>query len=111
MGTSLKIILTIISLLMIYITLKAVRDNKLPIKYSLIWLLSGFILLFVSLFTNLFSLISNIIGFKVSVNLVIGILISLLLIITMMLTMIVSEQKKKITLLIEEVSILKKEKE
>lgn len=109
MGTNLKIVLTIISLIMICTTLKSVRDGKLPIKYSLIWLFSGLVLLFVSLFTDLFAFVSSLIGFKVSSNLVIGILISFLLIITMMLTKIVSEQNKKITLLIEEVSLLKKE--
>ena len=108
MELNLKIVLIIVSLIMIYTTLKSVRNNKLPIKYSLIWLLSGLILLFVSIFTNTFGYISSLIGFQVSSNLVIGIFISLLLLITMMLTKIVSEQNKKITLLIEEVSILKK---
>ncbi len=108
MELNLKIVLVVVSLIMFYTTLKAVRNNKLPIRYSLIWLLSGFILLFVAVFTNAFGYISSLIGFQVSSNLVIGIFISLLLLITMMLTKVVSEQNKKITLLIEEVSILKK---
>ena len=101
MELNLKIVLVVVSLIMFYTTLKAIR-------YSLIWLLSGFILLFVAVFTNAFGYISSLIGFQVSSNLVIGIFISLLLLITMMLTKVVSEQNKKITLLIEEVSILKK---
>ena len=108
MGLNLKIVLIIIAVIMIFSTLKAVRNNKLPIKYSLIWLISSLILLFVSIFTNSFGRVSSLIGFQVSSNLVIGIFISLLLMITMMLTKIVSEQNKKITLLIEEVSIIKK---
>ena len=107
MELNLKLVLIIVSLVMFYTTLKAVRNDRLPIRYSLIWLLSGLILLFVALFTNTFGAISNLIGFQVSSNLVVGIFISLLLLITMMLTKIVSEQNKKITLLIEEVSMLK----
>ena len=109
MELNLKIVLVIVSLVMFYTTLKAVRNDRLPIRYSLIWLLSGLILLFVSIFTNAFSYISNLIGFQVSSNLVVGIFILLLLLITMMLTKIVSEQNKKITLLIEEISLLKKQ--
>ena len=110
MELNLKIVLIFVSLVMFYTTLKAVRNDRLPIRYSLIWLLSGLILLFVALFTNTFGTISNLIGFQVSSNLVVGIFISLLLLITMMLTKVVSEQNKKITLLIEEVSILKGKK-
>lgn len=110
MENNLKIVLVIVALFMIYITLRNVRNNKIPIRYSLLWLLSGFILLFVALFPNAFGYISNLIGFQVSSNLVIGLFISLLLLITMMLTKIVSEQNKKITLLIEEISLLKSKK-
>lgn len=111
MDSNLKIVLVAVSLVMFYATLKAVRNDKLPIRYSLVWLLSGLILLFVAVFTNAFSYVSSLIGFQVSSNLVIGIFISLLLLITMMLTKVVSEQNKKITLLIEEVSLLKEQKE
>ena len=110
MDSNLKIVLVAVSLVMFYVTLKAVRNDKLPIRYSLVWLLSGLILLFVAVFTNAFSYVSSLIGFQVSSNLVIGIFISLLLLITMMLTKVVSEQNKKITLLIEEVSLLKEQK-
>ena len=110
MDSNLKIVLVAVSLIMFYVTLKAVRNDKLPIRYSLVWLLSGLILLFVAVFTNTFSYISSLIGIQVSSNLVVGIFIVLLLLITMMLTKVVSEQNKKITLLIEEVSLLKEKK-
>ena len=110
METNLKVLLIIVSLVMIFVTLKSVRNEKLPIKYSLIWLISGIVLLVVACFTEFFSTISSFVGFQASSNLVIGIFISLLLLITMMLTKVISEQNKKITLLIQEVSILKGEK-
>ena len=107
MDTNLKIVLIIVSIIIIGITMKYVRDDKLPIRYSLVWILSGIVLLFVSIFTNAFNYLSSLIGFQVSVNLVIAIFITLLLLITMMLTKVVSEQNRKITMLIEEVSLLK----
>ena len=46
-------------------------------------------------------------GFQTISNLVVGVFIVILFFITISLTVIVSAQKKKITLLIQEVSILK----
>jgi hypothetical protein len=109
MNISLKIILIIVSLFIFFSTIKLVRNNKIPIKYSLVWLFSGILLLFVACFPNMFGFLTGLIGFEVSSNLVIGIFITILLLITRMLTKIVSEQNKKINILIQEVSLLKKE--
>ena len=48
-------------------------------------------------------------GFQTMSNMVIGIILVLLTFLTMALTIIVSGQKKKTTLLIQEISILKSE--
>lgn len=111
MSLVLKIALIVVSLIMLISTIMMVKKDRIPIRYSLIWFLSSFVLLIVALFPEFFSKITSIIGFQVSSNLVVGIFIVLLLIITRMLTKVVSEQSKKITLLVQEVSMLKKEKE
>lgn len=111
MSDKLKLILLLISLLMFFKTLNLVKKNKLPVKYSLVWFLSAFVLFFVSCFSNAFAKLSGAIGFQVSASLVIGIFITFLLLITRMLTNIVSEQNKKINILVQEISILKKDKQ
>ena len=65
-------------------------------------------ILFISILVPGFlSFITNILGFKTSSNMIISLIIVVLIIISIALTVIVSNQDKKIRLLIQEVSILK----
>ena len=110
MPNTVRIILVVFSLILLLTTLNHVSKNQMPIKYSLFWIISAIILAVVGIFPNFSSLITEILGFQTISNLVVGIILALLLIITMMLTIIVSGQKKKIKLLIQELSIIKESK-
>ena len=110
MSINLRIAISIIAIILILMTLVSVKKEKMPVKYSLIWLLSGFIILFVGLVPSTITIISNLLGFENMSNMVIGLFIFILLLITMALTIIVSKQKKIITLLIQEISMLKDKK-
>ena len=107
MSLNLRLLLFIFSVFSFFIIFILLKKEKIPVKYSLVWLLSSLIFLIVSLFPYSLSDITKFIGFQTTSNLVIGIILALLLIITMVLTTIVSAQNKKITLLIQEVSLLK----
>lgn len=107
MSLTLRITLLIFSLVLIIITTIVLKKDSMPIKYSLLWYLSAFVILLVSIFPVVLELLADLLGFATISNLVIGIIISILLLLTMSLTIITSGQKKKITLLIQEVSILK----
>lgn len=109
MSYSLRLGLIVVGLLIFIITLSLLKKDRIPVKYSLVWLFSGLIILFLALVPSLFGAISNILGFMTISNMVVGMFIFILLMITISLTVIVSGQKKKITLLIQEVSILKQE--
>ena len=61
----------------------------------------------VAIFPSGLVFLANSLGFETMSNLVIGIIIGILLFLTMSLTIITSGQRKKITLLIQEVSMLK----
>jgi hypothetical protein len=111
MSNSLIITLIIFSIVLFIITTIVLRKGRIPIKYALVWYFSSISLFIVALFPFILEWVASFLGFKTVSNLVVGIIISLLLFITMSLTIIVSGQKKKITLLIQEVSILKSEKE
>lgn len=67
------------------------------------------ILLFLAIFPNALIKIANLVGFQTVSNMVIGVLLVILFFITMSLTVIVSAQKRKITLLVQEISLLKSE--
>lgn len=107
MSYNLRLGLIIVSLLLLIIVLTILKKGRMPVKYSLVWIFSSLIILLVGLVPNLFKWISNLFGFVTMSNLVIGIFIFLLLMITISLTVIISGQKKKTTLLIQEISMLK----
>lgn len=106
-----KLVLTLLftSLFLFVLTTIILKKGRIPEKYSLLWYAFSLILLLVAIFPNLFIFISKLFGFQVISNLVVGLIIMLLILLTMALTVIISGQKKKTTLLIQEVSILKKE--
>jgi len=108
MSLNLRILLFVFSLVSFFITFTLLKKEKIPVKYSLVWLLSFFVIFIVSLFPNSLKNITSFIGFQTTSNLVVGIILTLLLIITMVLTIIVSKQNKKINLLVQEISLLKK---
>lgn len=111
MSTNLRITLLIFSIVWYVLIFICIRKNKLPIKYSLVWLCAITIILLISVFPSILDVIASTFGFLTISNLVIGTLLTLLLFITLILTMIIYYQKKQIILLIQEVSMLKVKKE
>ena len=107
MSTALSILLIIGALYIIISTLYYVRHQSIPVRYSLVWLFSGFILLFLSIFPNEFYKLTEFVGFKTPSNFIAAVVIFFLLVITRMLTKVVSELNKKIVLLTQELSIVK----
>lgn len=107
MSISLRLGLIIVSLVLLIIVLLQLRKRRIPVKYSLVWMFSSLIILLIAIIPQLFILIAKLLGFVTMSNLVIAMFIFILLIISLMLTVIVSGQRKKITLLMQEVSMLK----
>ncbi len=107
MSVKLRIALFIFSIIWLVIILNLLKRNKLPIKYSLVWIIAICVLLIISLVPSILEFFAESFGFLTMANLVIGIMITLLLGITLILTVIISQQKKQITMLIQEVSIIK----
>lgn len=111
MNSNLRIFLVVLSLILVLIILRLVAKNKLPVKYSLFWFLSSFVVFLVGVFPNFIGFFTKIIGFETSSSLIVCIIIGLLLLITLLLTIIISEQKRKLLLLVQEVSLLKEKVE
>lgn len=111
MTINLKIFLLLIVICFILLILHTIKKKRLLLKYSLLWLISVLVMLICIIFPSFLNLIRNILGIELISNLVFLIGFLILLVLTFALTIIVSEQKKKIVLLIEELAIIKKDLE
>ena len=104
---SLTITLICVSLIFIIITSYFLKKEKISEKYSLLWYLFSILILLVAIFPGIFTSISQTIGFEVMSNMMIAIVIGILLLVSMALTIMIADQRKKIIMLIQEVSLLK----
>lgn len=109
MSITLTTTLLVVSLFLVLLTTHFLKKGRIPEKYSLLWYGFSLIIFLVGIFPNLFSFISNKLGFQVMSNLIIAIIVGLLVLLTMVLTIMIAGQKKKTTLLIQEVSLLRAE--
>lgn len=107
MNNHLRIFLIVLSIILTILLLRLVAKNKLPVKYSLFWFLSAFVVFLVGVIPNFMGMFTRLIGFETTSSLIACVVIGLLLLITLVLTIIVSEQKRKLLLLVQEVSLLK----
>ena len=111
MMSRLYITAIVIIVILFIIVLHLLKKGRIPIKYAIAWcsaLIIGCILL---LIPNLLSNISKFLGFELPSNMVLTVFIIVLFLITIVLTVMIAGQKKKTTLLIQEISLLKSEVE
>lgn len=107
MPINLRICLIFFSIILGLIILVLVSKRKLPIKYSLFWLFAAIIIFLVGLVPNFINIFTSLIGFQTTASLIVGVMLVIVLFITLLLTLIISEQKQRIKLLIQEISLLK----
>ena len=109
MSEKLVLSLIIISIFLVLLTTYILKKGRIPEKYALLWYIFAIIILVVSFFPGIFSTLAKILGFQLLSNMVLVLLIGILFLLTMSLTIMIAGQKKKTTLLIQELSLLKKE--
>lgn len=107
MPINLRIAIFIVACVLVLTVMQILHKEMIPVKYSLLWWIAIFILMVLSLWPDFFLFFVNLMSFQTTSNMVIGVFIVILLFITMSLTVIVSSQKNKINVLIQEVSLLK----
>ncbi|MBR4672580.1 MAG: DUF2304 domain-containing protein [Bacilli bacterium] len=107
MNKNLMITLIVFGTLLILVTLFWIYKKKMPIKYSLFWFFAAIVIILVGTAPSFVSIFTKSIGFETTSNFIIGIIMAVLLLITMLLTIIIAELKRRITILMQEVSILK----
>jgi len=84
------------------------RKNAFSLKYTLLWLISSFLMLLVSIFPGILVFISGKLGFQVASNALFTLILGFFLIILLSLTSIVSKQTEKIKTLVQVIALLEK---
>ncbi|MDO4466263.1 MAG: DUF2304 domain-containing protein [Bacillota bacterium] len=107
MSINLTIALIVLAILFLVITLRFIKKGRLPVRYSLIWMFISFVMILCALLPSWLIDFTKLIGFQTTSNLIIGAMFVVLFVLSMILTMIVSKQKKQLTLLTQEISLLK----
>ena len=108
MQLPLKIALICILLIYLFCILKAVKRKNMRIGYLIFWTITGVILIISLLIPNLVDNISSKLGFEMPINMIFSIAIFIILYLIFDLTIIISKEEKKNTMLIQEISMLKK---
>lgn len=107
MSEILKIEMILVALLLLVIIIIILKNKKMSIKYSVVWLFSAFLILLFALFPTTIEKIANALGFEALSNMIFLLMFGILFFICLSLTIIVSSQRAKIDLLIQELSLLK----
>lgn len=107
MSIKLVVVMIITAILLAIITTHYLIKGRIPEKYALLWYGFALLIFILSLFPKVLGFLANLLGFQLVSNMVLVLLIGILFLLVMALTIMIAGQKKKTTLLIQELSILK----
>ena len=108
MTSVLRAVLVVFSLLFVVAVLRLVSRGRLRLKYSLLWMGLGLVLMVCAVFPGLVSTVSRALGFGLASNFVFFVALVGLLGISLSLTVIVSRQAEMIRSLVQQVALLAK---
>ena len=105
------LIITVVcfAIILLFFIFYLLRKGRIPIKYTLVWLFAVLVIFITSIIPNLMENLSKFLGFELLSNMVLCLFIAVLIFVTIVLTVMMAGQKKKTTLLIQEISLLKAE--
>ena len=85
-----------------------INKHVLSLKYSLLWLIAAFSMLFVSMFPDMLNFVSSLLGFQVAANALFSLLFGFVIIILLSLTSIATKQAERIKTLAQTIAFLEK---
>lgn len=107
MSLKLKVLLILIIVLLLLYVFKSVKNNKISVKYALIWIIADIAVIFCILLVEPLLKVSNFIGIKTVSNMLFFLGFIFLLILCFNQSTQISIQNKKIIKLTQELGILK----
>ena len=108
MSVSLKVALILILLIYWTMIIRSVRKKNLRINYLVFWLALGIAMIIALVIPNLADNISNLIGFELPINMIFSFAILVMMYLLYDLTKQITKEQNKNTMLVQELSILKK---
>ena len=111
MSSNLILTVIIFAIILLFVVINLLKKGRIPIKYAIVWIFAVIFMMLVSIIPNLMESIAKFLGFELLSNMVICLFVAMLIFLTIVLTVMIAGQKKKTTLLIQEISMLKKELE
>ena len=100
-------IVAIIAVFLFFLCLfKLLKKNQFAMKYTLLWMLSGVVMLILAVFPQLLDWFSGLIGVYSSVNALLAVLIGCGIMLMISFTAIISNEKKEIVRLVQEMAII-----
>lgn len=108
MNIILQISFIIGMLIYFYILFYLIKKKSLNLKYTLLWIFSGLIMLIILIFPNIMISITKFLGIVDTTNGLFALIIFFILIILMSITGIVSKMKEKNKQLVQQCALLEK---
>ena len=105
----LQAVLLIAVLIYFVVLFGLLRRKSLSLKYTLLWLLSGALLLVAALFPDLLGYFANLVGILTPANALFAVIIFCIIMILISLTAIVSKQTVRIKKLTQSIALLEKQ--
>ena len=105
-----RLVITLLVGLLVYffIILMLLKYKEISLKYTLLWLLSGLLLVLLVIFPSILTWLSNVLGFQSNRNGLMVMGVAFIIMIIMSLTSIVSKQSNKIRNLVQYTALLEK---
>ena len=101
MSGYLRIVLLLAVLLYFIVVILLLRRQLISLKYTLLWLFAGVVMLILTIFPSLLSIVSHLLGIETTMNCLFILALAAVIIIMMSITAIVSKQSDKIKTLIQ----------
>lgn len=108
MNGTLRIVLAFAVIIYFAIIFNLLKRRKLSLKYTLLWLASGIVMILILVFPNVFAKIVNMMGIIEVTNGVFSVVIFALIIISMSITSIVSKLNDQIRQLVQQCAMYEK---
>lgn len=108
MSNTLRVVLIVCIILYFVVVVRLLKNKKLALKYSLLWLAMGVCLTILVIFPELLKQICRLLGIVDTMNGLFTLAIGFILILLMALTSIVSKQSDKIKNLVQDNALLEK---
>ena len=109
MNTHMLIFMLILFLFLFFSIIRFMRKGKLPVKYALLWIFALIISAILIVIPGCLKWLAEFLGFELVSNMVLLLLCVISLLLCLSLTIMIAEQKRKTTLLVQELSMLKSE--